>query len=174
MCGDISMGCPHGGQERPIKAQVFSGGDDVSSKSVRRLIDELSANPGAPRDTRLRRLSESQRVRVENLGHEVMLRNMRWFHLPIVDLDIPGARFEAEWKSAGAELCSMLRQKSDILVHCRGGMGRAGTIAARLLVELGMTPAAAIAAVRAVRPRAIETRQQEQYVLGLLGLAGNQ
>jgi ADP-ribosyl-[dinitrogen reductase] hydrolase len=52
----------------------------------------------------------------------------------------------------------------DVLVHCRGGLGRAGTIAARLLVELGMEPAEAIARVRAVRPGAIETPEQERFV----------
>ena len=53
------------------------------------------------------------------------------------------------------------------MVHCRGGLGRAGTIAARLLVECGWPAAKAIAAVREVRPGAIETRAQEKYVLGL-------
>lgn len=54
-----------------------------------------------------------------------------------------------------------------MLVHCRGGLGRAGTIAARLLVELGMQPTEAIAGVRAVRPGAIETSDQEKFVLGI-------
>ena len=38
-------------------------------------------------------------------------------------------------------------------------------IAARLLVELGMEPAEAIARVRAVRPGAIETPEQKRFVL---------
>ena len=45
-----------------------------------------------------------------------------------------------------------LRRRLDVLVHCRGGLGRAGTIAARLLIELGVEPAKAIEDVRAVRP----------------------
>jgi hypothetical protein len=40
-------------------------------------------------------------------------------------------------------------------------------IAARLLVELGMEPTKAIASVRAVRPGAIETLDQEEFVLGI-------
>jgi ADP-ribosyl-[dinitrogen reductase] hydrolase len=59
-----------------------------------------------------------------------------------------------------------LRRKLNVLVHCRGGLGRAGTIAARLLVELGMEPTKAIASVRGVRPGAIETSEQERFVLG--------
>ena len=61
----------------------------------------------------------------------------------------------------------LLRSGRDVLVHCRGGLGRAGTIAARLLIELGMEPATAIRQVRAVRPGAIETLEQEKYVLGI-------
>jgi ADP-ribosyl-[dinitrogen reductase] hydrolase len=106
-------------------------------------------------------------LRVEHLGDEVLRRNMKWFHLPIIDVSIPDARFESEWSAAGEELCSILRHELDVLVHCRGGLGRAGTIAARLLIELGMEPTKAIEHVRAVRPGAIETRDQERYVANL-------
>jgi len=75
-------------------------------------------------------------LRVERLGEEVIRRNIRWFHLPIVDVSIPDEKFEREWAIVGEELRSMLRRRLDVLVHCRGGLGRAGTIAARLLVEL--------------------------------------
>ena len=59
---------------------------------------------------------------------------------------------------------SDLRRQMDVLIHCRGGLGRAGTIAARLLIELGTEPGEAIANVRAVRPGAIETDDQEEFV----------
>ena len=92
---------------------------------------------------------------------------MLWFHLPIVDGSTPNEGFERDWEVAGDELRTLLRSGRDVLVHCRGGLGRAGTIGARLLVELGMEPATAIRRARAVRHRAIETREQEQYVLGI-------
>lgn len=106
-------------------------------------------------------------LRVERLGEEVLRRSMRWFHLPIVDMSTPGRDFERQWDVAGKELQALLRNGRDVLVHCRGGLGRAGTIGARLLVELGMTPIAALGKVRAVRPGAVETRAQEKYVMGL-------
>jgi ADP-ribosyl-[dinitrogen reductase] hydrolase len=43
-------------------------------------------------------------------------------------------------------------------------MGRAGTVAARLLVELGWSAERAIAQVRAVRRNAIENGDQEEHV----------
>jgi ADP-ribosyl-[dinitrogen reductase] hydrolase len=92
---------------------------------------------------------------------------MAWFHLPIVDGWTPDEVFERRWEIAGAELRALLRGGRNVLVHCRGGLGRSGTIAARLLIELGMEPMTAITRVRAARPGAIETSQQEKYALGL-------
>lgn len=106
-------------------------------------------------------------LRVTDIGVEVRSRNMRWFHLPIIDVSIPDAKFEQEWQVSGNALRELLISGKNIVVHCRGGIGRAGTIAARLLIELGIKPETAIRQVRAARPGAIETRQQENYVLGI-------
>ena len=63
------------------------------------------------------------------------------------------------------EVKKRLDAGENILVHCRGGLGRAGMIAARLLVETGgVEPEVAIERVRAVRPGAIETGAQERWV----------
>ena len=106
-------------------------------------------------------------LRVESLGEEVRRRGMLWFHLPIVDVSTPDEGFERHWEISGDEIRTLLRSGRDVLVHCRGGLGRAGTIGARLLIELGMEPVHAIVQVRAARPGAIETREQEKYVLGI-------
>jgi len=92
---------------------------------------------------------------------------LQWVHLPIVDVSIPGPGFEQAWATEGAKLRSMLAEGQKILIHCRGGLGRSGMIAARLLIEGGLTPAEAVTLVRRHRPGAIETRDQEQYVLRL-------
>jgi len=52
-----------------------------------------------------------------------------------------------------------------VVVFCRGGLGRTGTVAASGLVRRGMSAAEAIAEVRRVRsPRAVETEAQEGFV----------
>lgn len=107
-------------------------------------------------------------LNVEGLGFEVERRGMQWHHLPIVDLQAPDQQFEIAWNQCRLALLDILRQGGRVLVHCRGGLGRAGTIAARLLVELGVSPQQAVNQVREARPRAIETREQLNYVLGLL------
>ena len=128
---------------------------------------DMIRNWGAAAVVTLLEPEELTLLRVERLGEEVSRRNMLWFHLPIVDAKIPDEDFERQWDVAGEELRSILRSGSDVVVHCRGGLGRAGTISARLLIELGIKPKTAIKRVREVRPGAIETDEQEMYVLGL-------
>ena len=45
-------------------------------------------------------------------------------------------------------LLARLRDGESIVLHCKGGLGRTGMVAARLLVELGCMPEEAIVAVR--------------------------
>lgn len=128
---------------------------------------DMMRNWGAAAIVTLIEPAEPTLLRVGSLGEEVLRRNMLWFHLPIVDGSIPDGRFDEKWDIAGRELRSILRNGSDVLVHCRGGLGGAGTIAARLLIELGMSPKTAISRLRAVRTGAIETWAQKEYVLAL-------
>ena len=100
-------------------------------------------------------------LKVGDLAGKVGERHMEWWHLPIRDGKSPPARgFEDRWEIAGDALRDRLRLGFDVLVHCRGGLGRAGTVAARLLVELGARPDDAMRRVLDVRPGAIETDQE--------------
>lgn len=108
---------------------------------------------------------ELSELKVAHMGEAVRRMHMDWYHSPIRDFDIPCVMFERQWKSAGKEIRWRLANGFDILVHCKGGLGRAGMIAAKLLVEFGIDPATAIARVRDVRPGAIETEAQENYIM---------
>lgn len=85
--------------------------------------------------------SEFKLLAVVDLPEVVEDQEMRWVHLPIVDVSVPNQRFEVRWAAAGADLRRVVRRGGHVLLHCRGGLGRAGMIAARLLVELGTAPA---------------------------------
>jgi hypothetical protein len=98
------------------------------------------------------------------LVREVQARGLEWTHLPIQNLSIPGVRWETGWLTAGALLRQELARGGRFALHCYAGLGRTGTIAARLLIEHGCHPVEAIARVRSIRPGSIETVEQENYV----------
>lgn len=104
-------------------------------------------------------------LKVSDIGNATRQRHMTWHHLPIQDVSTPTADFEAAWANIGEGLRARLRDGFNVLVHCKGGLGRAGTIAARLMIELGVAPSEAEKVVKAARPNAIETDEQLTYAL---------
>ena len=108
---------------------------------------------------------EFRLLRIESLGADIARLGMAWLHLPIRDVEVPDGRFERAWETEGPVLHRRLDAGERVLIHCRGGLGRTGLVAALLLVERGSEPRLAIDRVRAVRPHAVETRAQEHYVL---------
>jgi len=104
--------------------------------------------------------AELAALKVPCLGQEVRHRGIEWRHLPIADYSVPTEAFERQWATDGREIRALLRNGHDVLVHCKGGLGRAGMMAARLLAELGMPPEEAIRTVRHARKGAIETPSQ--------------
>jgi len=101
---------------------------------------------------------------VPDLPDRVIGHEMSWTHLPIRDVDVPAATFDAVWPDVRADLMRRLDAGERIVLHCRGGLGRTGIVAALLLIEHGAEPETAIREVRKARPGAIETAKQEAYV----------
>jgi len=122
---------------------------------------------GATRVLTLVTAEELRVLRVPGLGRAVMECGMEWLHLPIEDFSVPTKEWEISWSLGRGAVHAALDQGEAVLVHCKGGLGRAGLVASRILVERGVAPREAIAAVRAARPGAVETPEQERYVLGL-------
>ena len=99
---------------------------------------------------------------VGGLGEQVLAMGLDWYHLPIRDVSIPTAAVRGSNGAPVVRRCaSDLLGGQALVVHCRGGLGRTGLIAARLLIELGESPPTALRRVRAARPGAVETPEQE-------------
>jgi len=98
--------------------------------------------------------AELDALKVQGLGQAVEMRGMKWLHLPIADVTAPSAKFDSRWRVELPELLTTLRAGGKILVHCKGGLGRAGVVAAMLLIESGESCETAIRKVRDVRPEA--------------------
>ena len=78
-----------------------------------------------------------------------------------------GEGFEIRWQQAGPVLRGLLEDGGVVVLHCMAGLGRTGTVAARLVVDMGLSPAEAVQQVRSARPGAIQSHQQLRYVLEL-------
>lgn len=88
---------------------------------------------------------------------------LRSIHFPLVDTQPPEELFAA--RALCAQLLGWLGEGEHVLIHCIGGWGRSGTLAASLLTHQGYEAAAAIRLVRQARsPRCVESRAQERFV----------
>lgn len=79
-------------------------------------------------------------------------------------MSVVAATREDPWAEQCTEFLIRLKNGEKIFVHCRGGLGRTGTLAARLLIESGLAPEIAIGEVRKARNGAVETIAQEEYL----------
>jgi ADP-ribosyl-[dinitrogen reductase] hydrolase len=93
---------------------------------------------------------------------------MTFVEAPISDYSAPDSGFLAAWPDLKDDLFRRLEAGEKVFLHCRAGLGRSGTITAALLISGGMDPDNAIHAVRAVRPGAIETSGQVEWLRSLI------
>jgi ADP-ribosyl-[dinitrogen reductase] hydrolase len=109
---------------------------------------------------------EFEELEIMDLPRQAIACDLRWYGLPITDGGAPDARFLEPWASLGPTLVDGLRSGVRVVVHCKGGLGRAGTVACMLLLESGAAFDAedAMAKVRAVRRGGIETEAQEAFL----------
>jgi len=109
---------------------------------------------------------EFEELSIMDLPQRATASDLRWHGLPITDGGAPDARFLEPWASLGPTLVDALRSGARVVMHCKGGLGRAGTVACMLLLDSGAVSDAedAMAKVRAVRRGAIETAAQEAFL----------
>lgn len=102
-------------------------------------------------------LEERQTVAVDAIERH----GMRPLWLPICDMRAPSmkvARWLCEW------LDVKLSENEPVAVHCRGGLGRTGTILAALLIWRGASAPEALSAVRRVEPRFVQSAEQVEFL----------
>lgn len=108
---------------------------------------------------------ELEALRIPDLVVEANARGLAVLRFPLPDGGTPP---DAEaFRGYVESLAALITDGHIVAVHCKGGLGRAGTTAACVLVELGNTPEAALASVRAARgENSPETRGQVAFVRG--------
>jgi ADP-ribosyl-[dinitrogen reductase] hydrolase len=135
---------------------------DLYSES---LIDDLQALRawGASVVVTLLEESELHTLGVRDLGRNVVALNMIWLHLPVHNMGLPDERFDEKWRVIAPCLCNLLQEGKRIVIHCKEGLGRAGLVSVRLLIELGLPVDEAIKIVRKARPGSLHLYSHEQY-----------
>lgn len=106
---------------------------------------------------------EYQELEVPNLPEE-FARRFHWLNLPIPDQQAPYNAWTEHWETIRTDIKNGLNRGEKFLIHCKGGFGRTGTIAAMILMDHGYGWQEAITECRKSRELAVETRAQEEYL----------
>ena len=85
---------------------------------------------------------------------------MSWIWAPILDGYFPSHDIASELNS----IIDSLEDRRSVFIHCKGGLGRAGTIASWLLTHNGYTAEDAILKARTVRKGAVENMDQVNWI----------
>ncbi len=138
-------------------------------------IDALAiANWGATTWLNLMEDSDIKRVSLDPLIFKSTIENfgIKYLHFPIVDAGVPTQADEKRWQEEISPfVLSELTQGKKVFVHCRGGLGRTGIIAARILIDAGVSNDAdeIMRIVRTARNGAIENTIQEEWIRKFAG-----
>lgn len=110
-------------------------------------------------------MCELSRKGSASLGEDVTAHGGTWLHVPVADFGIPASGGDV-WDDISKQVRATLGRRGRVLVHCFGGCGRSGMAALRILVDGGMEPGHALAALRRARPCAVETDAQMNWATG--------
>jgi protein-tyrosine phosphatase len=81
--------------------------------------------------------NEMRTFGIHNLGPEINKLGIEWIHLSIEDGGIPTSN--ADVRALIGLIKAKIYNNKKVLIHCRGGLGRTGTIAGCYLVSSGVS-----------------------------------
>lgn len=112
---------------------------------------------------------EHDEVRIRHLYATVERHGIRSVPFEIVDGSVPDDGDRHAFAELIEDLYAELAAGRNVTVHCEGGLGRTGMVAACVLVRAGLDPDVAIDVVRAHRRSSIQTFAQAEYVRDFSG-----
>jgi protein-tyrosine phosphatase len=133
------------------EASLSDSIDQLKSQGVTVVVTALSTH-------------EMQEKGVSDLPDLVEKAGLQWFHAPIEDDCAPNEAFQARWKHLSPSLHKALANGEKIAMHCMGGSGRTGLLAAHLLLEKGWELQEIITHVQSLRPGAFTKDVQVEYI----------
>lgn len=112
---------------------------------------------------------ELDELEIPNLLTEAEAYGLIPEHLPIPDDGLPESL--VAFSMLVNKLIQAVSSGETVLIHCKGGRGRTGMLAASCLVRLGFSPEEAISSVRQVRSGSLTSARQRDFVHNFHSLA---
>jgi protein-tyrosine phosphatase len=107
---------------------------------------------------------ELARFEVPDLPDVVRQNGMAWFQFPVEDDAAPDEAFERTRQARKSEVLSLIRQERCVAIHCRGGSGRTGFMAAIIMRELGIDAEEMVNRVKSLRPNSLKLAAHTDYL----------
>ena len=138
------------------------GERSIDDDRQERVLDRLAEN-GVTLLVSLLDTGECEPGDIEHLQDAAGRRGIEVTLAPIADFCAPDR--SSYWPELAGRVLPELDLGASVGFCCLAGAGRSGMMAARILIAAGSQPQAAIDAVRAARPDAIESNDQVAYLL---------
>ena len=128
---------------------------------MRRLEEEFEAHVLVS----LMESHEYHGYRIPELLERPSIGGVEILRFAIKDMGVPQEAESESFEAFVQKILRRLERGQNVVVHCRGGLGRTGMVAACVLVALGRhTADEAMATVREARKGTVQTREQEDFV----------
>jgi protein-tyrosine phosphatase len=138
--------------------------DGLWERDLETDLRRLSEEYGVEALVSLMERDEYSDLQISEFFRKAKEMDMDVLHLPIPDYGVPSAPEEENYRPLIEDVTGRLEEGQTVVIHCRGGLGRSGLVAASVLVALGHPSGEAIRIVRGAREGALETPDQEDRV----------
>ncbi len=134
-----------GGWDRQLDLDIESLKESVTTRILSLVTDD-----------------DMELLQVTQLPERVQASGIEWTHRPLPDTTVPTGKWLLRSIKVFTELQTSIPEGERVVVHCMGGLSRAGTFVAIYFYLRGFTMVEAIAKVRLERDaRCINTRQEK-------------
>jgi ADP-ribosyl-[dinitrogen reductase] hydrolase len=117
--------------------------------------------------------NEIRELKVPNLGKAVVDHGLKWIHLPIEDTTAPTLEWIKNLKIFQYTIVDSLNDGDSIVIHCKGGLSRAGTLCCIILSWFGINADSAVKLVRKKRSFNCINQKQQKFLQEMYHLYSN-
>ncbi|MDU1953271.1 MULTISPECIES: tyrosine-protein phosphatase [Enterobacteriaceae] len=131
------------------------------------IVDSLKSlkEAGAQTVITMMTMAEMTEKQVDTLPSLCAEHRMDWYHLPVEDSCAPEEPFAQAFAQQKDILLGLVESGATMVIHCHGGSGRTGMMAAILMLELGYAPAQVKSQIQLIRPKSLTSPVQVNYLI---------